>query len=416
MRADRLVAAALAALALATGGCAGDEEEPLRIGVMVDCLGVFRNLEDASLAGAQLPLLERGARPLGARPSDGISPARVGGRRVELVRGCTEGGEFTTIVEEARRLVELEEVDAVVGGTWPGDGVVIREVARRYPDVPFVAVLSGPREVTLKRPAENLYRVIPDMAQTVAGLADYAYAELGWRRAAVLTDDWEGGWASADAFAAGFCRLGGRVTARVTIDVESAGTAVPVPADVDGVAVLVSGLFGPFETVRRLAAGRDDPAREVVIGPYATADPQLRGALGSVLEGAVGTMLVPAPGNPGVDAYVSAFAKAYPGLPREAALSENASAFRDSVEALVRAFERAGGPDRLRTELAATRDGLLAGQVRLDDNRQAVAAGTLVRLRRDGSLRTVRRLEPVDQSLDGALAPSLEPHRSDATW
>jgi ABC-type branched-subunit amino acid transport system substrate-binding protein len=330
LRADRLAAVVLVALLLAAAGCAG--EQPLRIGLMVDCLGVFRNLEDASLAGAQLPLRQRGARPLGARPSDGVTSARVGGGRVELVRGCTEGGEFTTIIEEARRLVELEEVDAVVGGTWPGDGVVMREVARRYPDVPFVPVLSGPREITLTTPAANLYRVVPDMAQTVAGLADYAFAELGWRRAAVLSDDWEGGWASTEAFAAGFCRLGGHVTARVTIGVENAGTAVAVPDDVDGVAVLVSGLFGPVEAVRRLAAGRDDPAREIVIGPYVTADPQLRRALGPALEGAVGTMLVPAPGSPAVESHLRAFAEAFPGLPRDAALSENAAA-RSSAQA-----------------------------------------------------------------------------------
>ena len=68
---------------------------PLRIGVIIDCVGIYRSLEDAELSGASLPLIERGAELRGRRASDGLSAARVAGRRVELVRGCTEAGEFS---------------------------------------------------------------------------------------------------------------------------------------------------------------------------------------------------------------------------------------------------------------------------------------------------------------------------------
>ena len=43
---------------------------PLRVGVLVDCVGFFRNLQDASLAGAEIPLLNRGASLRGPLPSD----------------------------------------------------------------------------------------------------------------------------------------------------------------------------------------------------------------------------------------------------------------------------------------------------------------------------------------------------------
>ena len=203
-----LLAAALVVVAL-TAACS--EQPPLRIGVITDCTGIYRALEDAELSGASLPLIERGARLQGKRASDGIGPAEVAGRRVELVRGCTESLEFSTLTSELRRLAEREHVDVIVAGTIGPDEVIVREVARRYPHVLFVPVVRGPREVTLHRPAPNLYRFAADHGQGVAGLAHHAYHALGWRRVAIVAPGWDGGWSGRDAFTAEFCALGGRV-------------------------------------------------------------------------------------------------------------------------------------------------------------------------------------------------------------
>ena len=43
-------------VALPAGGC-GEEEAPLRIGVVVDCVGINRSLKNPELSGAQLPLI-----------------------------------------------------------------------------------------------------------------------------------------------------------------------------------------------------------------------------------------------------------------------------------------------------------------------------------------------------------------------
>ena len=113
---------AVASLAVATAGCFGGEQ-PIRIGLLTDCRGLFSGYEDEMLAGAELPLLERGARLTNGKPSGGVSGARVAGRDVELIRGCTEQSEHTVLVEEARRLVETEGVDAVVGPSGESDSV-----------------------------------------------------------------------------------------------------------------------------------------------------------------------------------------------------------------------------------------------------------------------------------------------------
>src|SRR4051794_23779344 len=155
MRADlRSTAAALAVLAaaaaLVVGGC-GSERRPVRVGVVVDCVGVNRPLEGAELAGAELPLLQRGAKLRRADAIDGITSGTIAGRPVELVPGCTELYEFSTLAAEIRRLVEHEHVDVVVAGGSGRDDLAVRDVAALYPHVIFLPVVHGPREVTLRR-------------------------------------------------------------------------------------------------------------------------------------------------------------------------------------------------------------------------------------------------------------------------
>ena len=172
------------------------------------------------LAGAELPLLRRGARLTNGQPSGGVSDAQVAGRDVELIRGCTEESEHTILVEEARRLVEVDDVDAVVGAIGESDAIVFREIARQYPDVVFISVWSGAQGLTLRHPAANVYRFDTDEAQDVAGLGSYAYRELGWRRAAIVADTTPVGWHEEAAFVAEFCALGGEVTARFTAPID----------------------------------------------------------------------------------------------------------------------------------------------------------------------------------------------------
>ena len=203
-----VVAAALAVFAAAVAGC-GTDEQVVRIGVLADCQGALRGFGDGELAGAELPFLRRGARLLGTGPGGGVSAIDVGGRRVELVQGCQETGEHTLYIEEARRLLENEHVDVVVGGA----SIVARELARRYPRAIFVSTFWDEQEITMRLPAANLFRFSPDYAQREAGLGAYAYHQLGWRRAAVVADYANPGWAGAAAFTAEFCALGGQVVA-----------------------------------------------------------------------------------------------------------------------------------------------------------------------------------------------------------
>lgn len=401
-------------LALLAGACA-DDEPPLRIGVVLDCVGIFRSFGDAELSGAQLPLIERGASRRGRRAQDGITPVTVAGRSVELVTGCAEAAEFSAITTELRRMAELDKVDAVVAGSAGADEIVIRDVARRHPQTVFVPAVHGPREATLHRPAANVFRFSGDHGQGVAGLATYAYRDLGWRRAAIVLPNWDAGWGGRDAFAAEFCALGGTIEQQLAVDFfDPAGRdADRVRRDVDGVAVFGGSYFDASEFLKRLAKRTDDPARQIVAGPALMDEPTTLRATSRALAGVTGSSYAY---PPRMRAYLRDYSRAFPGVPASLASSELVTGYRDAVEAILLALEHADGSSaRLPAELGRLRINLLGGPVRLDENRQAVISTSLVRIGDPGvagaqpTLTPVSRRHGVDQSVGGLLAPSLSP-------
>jgi branched-chain amino acid transport system substrate-binding protein len=404
--------ALIAAVALGLAACGGSGQRPLRIGVIVDCQGAFRALRDVELSGAQLPLMARGAERKGREPGEGVTAARVAGRPVELVRGCSESGELAAVTQVARLLVERMNVDVVVeGGVFSVDGIVLREVARRYPDVPFVAAANGPREVTLRGSPASVYRVAADYGQGVAGLATYAYRELGWRKVAVAAEDWVAGWGAETAFVREFCSLGGRITRRVALAPGGPpNDPARVPRDVDGVAVLASGNAVTPEYLRALA--RRVGARRLVLGPEITGDADLLRGAGTTLRGVVGSAYAPPfASSRDVRSYLRDYTRVNPGASASEPLTPLVVGYRNAVEAVLRAFEHAHGElsdDRreLRAALGRLRTRLLGVPVRMDAHGQAVVSATLVRLGASTAVQTVRG---VDQSIGGLVPVDYVP-------
>jgi branched-chain amino acid transport system substrate-binding protein len=421
MRADlwrvaRLLA--VTALVVAAAGCGGDEQ-PMRIGLLTDCRGIVSGYEDQMLAGAELPLLERGARLTNGKPSGGVSGGRVAGREVELVRGCTELLEFTILVDEARRLVEQEAVDAVVGPFGDADSLIVQELARKYPEVIFLPT-GAAQELTLRNPAANVYRFHTDGAQDVAGLGSHAYRELGWRRAAVVGDPTSLGWQEEAAFVAEFCALGGNVTARFStpIDLDDPKVAHALH-DADGVAVLVyGGVFTGRKFLPRLVRAQGSPETRIVVGTYGLGSSTPLVPITNLPAGVVGASSIPpANSTPAMRRHRTAFSRAFPELPPMFAEAPIVLAFHDAMEGLLRGLEAAEGDlsdgrRRLREELARVRFDLPSSPVRLDRNRQAVRNVYLKRIDYEGGkevFRLVRVVPDVEQSFGGLLSKSPPP-------
>ena len=415
----------LASVATAAG-CGQSSKAPFRIGVLADCTGISVESHDWSLAAAELPLLQHGGQLAGKGPSGGVRGATVAGRPVEIVEGCSETGIYGRLITETRQLVEIDHVDAVVGAYGWSDAVVFRELARRYPTVPFLVAGSFAREATAHDPAANLYRFSPDTAQDAAGLATYAYRKLGWRKAATVAEQSPDGWGAVAAFEAEFCALGGSVH-RIWALPFTAGPSLvrQVPPSADGAMVIAGYGFAAF--IRAYVERHPDAARSLLLDvrPYAPDELPAYAGLWPRLQGVVGHVAgVPDRTSRADAAYRKAFAQAFPGLPPLVAGNFSVLPYYTAVEAIVQALEKTNGEvgaDRaqLRAALASLRLATPQGPMRLDRNRQAIVPAALVQI--DGSVsgtpsfHAVRRIPAVDETLGGLLGPNAMPSPAAST-
>ena len=404
-----LIVGAVGVLAIAAAGC-GSNEQPVRIGVLADCQGSLRGFQDAQLSGAELPFLRRGAHLVGTSPREGVSAIEIGARRVELVLGCQETGEHAVYIEEARRLLEAEHADVVMGGS----SVVTRDLAHRYPDAVFVSTFWDEQEVTLRRPATNLFRFTPDYAQQEAGLGAYAYHVLGWRRASIVAGNDNPGWAGAAAFTAEFCSLGGTVIATAYTGGADAVTRA-LAARPDGVATFLIPLDDQVPILRSLAATLGAPRRLLLWG-QSLLDPTLLGTLGVRLDGVVSTTWLPSsPPSPALRDFRRRWHAAFPGIPGVLGGDPVVIGYYNSMEAILTALERVHSADLtsgLESELKRVRLDLPGGRVSLDRNRQAVRDGYLSRIVAHGGTQTlepVRVVPRVEQTFGGLLSSAPAP-------
>jgi branched-chain amino acid transport system substrate-binding protein len=400
----------LLAAALTLGGCGGPGTAPIRIGILSDCYGAFSNAHELIVASAELPLIERGGKLLGRNPSDGIDGASASGRRVDLLVGCVTGTD--DVVPEARRLVEEDGARILVGPLFPDHGLVLREYARRRPETIFMIQPSGAPELTLSHPAPNVFRTTPDNAQSAAGLGSYAYHELGWRTAATVADDSPYGWGTIAGFVAEFCSLGGRIVDRewIPLGTDPGGVVPRIPPSAGG--VYLGGAIEPMAGfVQRYSALHRNLSTRLLGNAALLYDPQIVShAPGLVVAGTL-----PFQATSAERAHVAMFAKAFPSIPRGSALAPLAVPYRDGVEAVLEALERTDGATGrpLAAALAHLELESPAGQIRLDVDRQAIAANYLSRVTTDvggkPSITTLRVIPDVEQTFGGYFEPKDRP-------
>jgi branched-chain amino acid transport system substrate-binding protein len=390
-------------LALVACGCGGSGARPFRIGILSDCFGPFGGAHELNLADAEVPLIELGAKLHGRKPSSGITPVDVAGRRVELLVGCVAGSE--DVIPEARRLVEEDGARALVGPVTPEQGMALRQYARLQPNVAFLIQPTAAPELTLDDPAPNVFRFAPDAAQTSAGLGSYAYRQLGWRRAAVVADDVPYGWAESAGFIAEFCALGGRIVARqwITLGTDPGAAAAHVPGSADG--VYLGAAVSPMKRFLDRYAARHGIAGKVVSNVTLFNDPTVVSAAAGVVVG----------GSPSFDpipaqrAFAAALTKAFPAMPAASAINPLSIPFASGVEAAIAALERARGADGrpFLSALARVQIDSPMGRIRLDGNRQAIQPNYLSKVVPTGNsvaLKTLRVVPDVEQTFGGYFA------------
>ncbi len=134
----------------------------------------------------------------------------VAGRKIEAIKEDTKSDPKTAL-ERAKKLVELDQVDMLVGESNSGAALALKGYADQV-KVPYIsAAFAGVEGLTLDKPSPYVYRTTyaDGQAEVVAGR--YIAEKMGKKKAVTIVTDFVGGWGKGWAFKIGFEQGGGKV-------------------------------------------------------------------------------------------------------------------------------------------------------------------------------------------------------------
>lgn len=430
-RATGRALAVISAMSVALAGCGNSTDSngsrgaaslpagAIKIGILTTCGGPFAAFEAESFSGAKYALVEHaGAKVSGQKSQDQITDATIAGKPVAIAFGCSDATPDKAVAE-ARRLVESVGVNILVGPLSGDEGVAVASYAKSVPAVTFVNGTSGAQSTTLSVKAPNFFRFGGDGAQWMAGLGTYAYKTLGWKKVAILGEDYSYPYTQAAGFISEFCALGGDISGRSWVPLGTSDWSSPVaklPRDVDGILLLTGGTNTVAAEKSFIQIG-GEPGKKM-IGGSSVMDPTSF-TVGDKLAGLVGGSPVPLGGT--TDEWMSyqdGFKKAFPEVPSNSLFTV---LYYNGMQAVLQALEKTNGD--LSGEQSAFRSALTSlnptfpnGKVTLDANRNSVQPAFVTQIVNDGGklgFKVLQTVSDVDETFGGVFGPkSPEPSRT----
>ena len=419
-----LVAAAAAASVWAAGSVAAPQAKVVKVAIMTDCKGAFAFGYEIDIGGAQAAFAAYagGKAKNKNKPSAGMTGINVGGTQIKIVGyGC--GNDTVPLaVTETKRLMEKLGADVMVGPLSGDEAVYVANYAKAHPTKTFIIGTAGSQDPTMQIAPKNMFRYHGDGGQWNAGIGEIAYKKLGWRKAAIIEDDYSFGWTSAAGMIADFCAIGGEITKRVfpplnTTDYAPFVRQLPPPSQVDGYFSTVGGSgTSPMLKAFEQAYGKLDPKQWIgnlffaFLGADKVVAPKLVGSYVGGFGTAAGLKTAQA------DAYRKKVQAVYPKIPTDDGFVYN---YYNAAWALVQGLTKSNGatgaalqaamPQSIKPGFQVSNSGVL----RLDSRRQAIQDQYPLQLVKnaDGSVgpAVVGFVPNVDESFGGLFKPSDPP-------
>jgi ABC-type branched-subunit amino acid transport system substrate-binding protein len=396
MKLKLLSTISMAAVVAAGVANAASHSETMKIGVL------------ATLEGTYTVLGEDGVR--GLKTALGQFKNMAGGKEIELVIQSTDTSPDSA-VRGARKLVEQDGVEVVIGPLSGSEGIAIRDYAKTQPQATFINGISGAQETTYVTPAENFFRYNTDGAQWSAGLGDYVFNEKGYKTVATVGEDYSFVYTQVFGFALEYCAAGGDITERfwVPLGTKDFGSIIAaLPDDVDAIYL---GLGGG-DAVNFLNQYQQAGGDANLIGGSIMVDGTVLNSKGSAKDALIGT----ASSGPQADTwddpkwqeYVKAYQDAFAPEDRFPSPSLLATGYYNAATAVFTCLGEVNGD--LSDDHAAFRQCLATieldapnGKITLDENRQAIGTNFVSEVVQldDGTLATelVAMKENVNQTL-----------------
>lgn len=292
------IAALTASVALPTSAFAQDDT--IKLGVLVALEGAFAEGGQDGVRNVELALQQ----------ADNMA----GGKKIEFVVAPSDTTPDTA-VRQARKLIEQDGVDIIIGPLSGSEGIAMRDYAKTVPDKTVINGISGALETTWVDPAENFFRFNLDGSQWGAGLGSYVVEEKGWTRVATVAADYSFGYTNFLGFAVDFCRSGGEIVERFWVPLGSSdfgGVIAALPRDIDAIYLGVGGT----DAINFLNQFNQAGADTNLIGGTIMADQTVLTSRGRAKEALIGT---PTSGPLATDdpseawqSYVTAYQEAFP--------------------------------------------------------------------------------------------------------
>ncbi|MBL8329555.1 MAG: ABC transporter substrate-binding protein [Rubrivivax sp.] len=385
-----------AAAAVALIGSAWAQGQTVKIGLLATLEGPFAAGGADGMRGAELAVMQRGGM--------------VAGRKIEIIKASSNATPDVA-VNAARKLVEQDKVDIMVGPLSGGEGIAVKDYSKTQPQTTFINGGSGAQATTLVNPSANFFRFNTEGAQWMVGLGKAAM-DKGYKRTMIIAEDYAFPYSQVQGFMAEYCRLGGKVPLKAWVPLggkDYSSTIARIPKDVDALLVVLGGADAVNFLNQYEAAGGDKP----MMGGSITVSQDVLNYRGKRRDSLVGTISAGplADSFDGADwkAFVADYQKNFPvskgGYPSPSLFAlvyyTNMKAALDALDAVK--GDLSGNQAKYREALAKLELKMPTGTVRLDGNRQAIGTTFVTEVVKDakGDLTTkvLRKVDNVEQLL-----------------
>lgn len=420
----RALMGSLSAIALmsafAGSALADSHDGPVKIGVLATLEGTYTVLGEDGVRGLRTALAQ----------SDGTA----GGREIELIIQSTDASPDSAL-RGARKLVEQDGVDIIIGPLSGSEGIAIRDFSKTQPGVTFINGISGAMETTYVTPSDNFFRFNTDGAQWSSGLGTYVYNDKGWETVATVGEDYSFIYTQVFGFVTEFCAAGGEVTERLWVPLGTKDFGSIIAALPDDVDAIYLGLGGG-DAVNFLNQYQQAGGDANLIGGSIMVDGTVLSSEGSAKDALIGT---PSAGpqadtwdDPAWQSYVKAYQDTFPPDQRFPSPSLLATGYYNATNAMLTCMGEVSGDltdghAGFRACLSSLTLDAPNGTITLDENRQAIGTNFVSEVVEldDGTLATqmVAMAKDVNQTLgidkaafDAIGLPSRESPACKATY
>jgi branched-chain amino acid transport system substrate-binding protein len=397
---SRLILAATFAVSVTLSGSASAADK-IKIGFFSTLEGPYTALGEDGQRGFDLAVMQH--------------HNKAGGKDLEIIRGSSDASPDSAL-RAAKKLVEQDKVDILIAPLSGSEGIALRDYAKTQPQITVINGCSGALETTYVTPAPNFFRFNIDGAQMHKGLGQYIYNVKHYKKIATIGEDYSFVYTQVFGLALDYCPLGGQITKRIWVPLGTKDFSSVISSLPDDVDAIYLGLGGA-DALNFLNQYQQAGGNAKLFGGTIMIDQTILSSKGKAKEALIGTASASSFGDTSDDPKWQAFVKAYkdgwPPEKRFASPSLCAVHYYDETAAALLALDKVNGDlsdghKKFREALATLVLDAPNGQIKLDENRQAIATTFVTEVVRDSNGDLVSKVVQVVPNVDQRLGFSKE--------